>query len=365
MSGGSTPQQPTQTTKAQISPEAQALFNTAYPALTQFAANPPKAYPGTTVAPTTPTQTAARQDILGGATAAGDIADWSRTGAQNLTASLSPDVAGTTPFVRTPLTTSSDIFSDPGIWNPAFNTGTNDAIMAATRPLYQQLTEQALPAIRTAVGPGPTSTRQGIAEGLATGRTAQAASDVGKKIVEDLYGANLNAVNQRYATNIAGTGQRYATDVGAETARYGTDIGAAGQRYGQNINAELAAFGLAPSLQQQQLIPGVTGEQVGELEQQQRQAEINAEVARYNYNQWAPFMTSAQIMSMIQGLPGTSVTSTGNVPTTPMSQQITGGALSGAAAGAALGSVVPGIGTLAGAGIGAVGGGTLPFLFRA
>ena len=234
--------------------------------------------------------------------------------------------------------TSSNIFSDPGIRNPSYNTGVQSAIEAAQRPTWQALTEQALPAIGgsaiTAGGYG--GSRQGIAEGLATGRAAQTAQDAANKIVEDLYGQNLAAVNARYATN----------------------LGANVTQRGQTIGDLLATYGLAPSLQQQQLTKGGAEAAVGDVQQQQKQNEINAEIAKYNFNQMAPAEQAQLLVSLLGGIPGGTTTATGNVPTP---NPITG-ALGGAASGAALGSVIPGVGTAVGAGVGGLAG-TLPFLF--
>lgn len=356
MSGGP-PQQPAQTTTTTPPAEAQALLATATPTIQRYIASPPPRYQGDTVTGFTPEQLQAQQTLLGGAQAAQGIADFSNQGVQGIPGQLTSQIAGQTPFAGSDIQTSSDIFNDPGIWNPQYNTGLNEAITAAQRPLYQSLTEQALPAIRTAAGPVSGTSRQGIAEGLATGRTAQAASDVGKKIVEDLYGANLGAVQNRYATNIGAENQRYGTNVGAETARYGTDINAANQRYNQNLQTELAAYGLAPSLQQQQLVAGGVQGAVGDVQQQQKQAELNAQIAAFNYDQWAPYLMAREGIQLAQGFPGGTTTSTGNVPQPNPALQATGSALGGAAIGGSLGG-------LPGAAIGGLGGAVLPFLFN-
>ena len=173
---------------------------------------------------------------------------------------------------------------------------------------------------------------------LRRGRS-RTASDQAAKIAEDEYAANLAAVNNRYATN----------------------LGANVTQRGQTIQDLLATYGLAPSLQTQQLVPGIAAGTVGDAQQQQAQNELTAQIAQYYQNQPGviPFLQSQQVLQLLQGLPAGPVTTTGNTPTpNPIS-----GALGGAATGAAIGSAVPGIGTLAGAGIGA-GAGTLPFFFH-
>lgn len=357
MSGG-TPQQPTQTTSTQISPEASQLFSLAYPGLQNFAANTPERYQGPTVAGFTPAQTSGQEQLLGAAGSQKQIADQALAGLSQVQ-NLPWDVANSRNFQGQDLTTSSNIFNDQGIWNPNFNAGTAAAIDAAQRPLYQNLQEQVLPNIRsgaiTAGGLG--GSRQGIAEGLAAGRTAQAAGDVGSKIVEDLYGANLGAVNSRYATNIGAENQRYATNTSADQAMYATNIGAQQGQYNTNVQALISALGLTPMLQQAVLQPGLTTSAVGDVQQAMNQAQIGSQVANWNYDQFAPFLASKEIASLIQGLPGATTTSTGNVPTPDPWTQALGGGLSGAAIGSSFGPL--------GAGVGAAGGAVLPFALNA
>lgn len=363
MSGGSTPA-PTQSTTTQISPEAQQLFETALPAVQKFAASaPPSPYPGSTVAGFNPTQEAAQSQLLGASGTTGDIANWAQSGVTSLPGQLNFGTTPSTPFTDTSaqLPLSSNIFSDPGIWNPGNNPGLQAAIDAANRGTWRGLTENALPAVRggaiTAGGYG--GSRQGIAEGLATGRATQTAADTAAKIAEDEYNANLQAVGQRYGTNINALGQRYGQDV----ARYGTDVGAGTTTRGQDINALLAAYGMAPSLQQQALVPGATTGAVGDVQQALQQAQLTGDVSNWNYQQLAPFLQAQELMSLVQGFPGATTTSTGSVPGGPNLASAPSSVLGGAATGAALGSVVPGIGTGVGA---AVGGGSalLPFLFH-
>ena len=87
------------------------------------------------------------------------------------------------------------------------------------------------------------------------------------------------------------------------------------------------------------------------------QAMLGQDVNAFNFDQMAPFLQSKEIMSLLQGLPGGTTTSTANTPqANPWTQ-----ALGGAATGASLGTaIMPGIGTGVGAGAGAL----LPFLFR-
>jgi hypothetical protein len=348
-SGGTQPQQ---TTTTVLGPEQQQLFKMAMPGLTQFAANTPQRYQGDTVAGFTPNQTEGSQAMI----------DAARTGSATTVNALTGALKSAADFPSTldpnvnkqPLATSSDIFSDPGIWNPAANPGVSAAITAAQRPLYENLQQQILPNLRgEAIQTGGIGgSRQGVAEGLASGKTQTAAADQAAQIAQNVYGANLNAVNQRYGTNIAAENQRYATDIGADQARYGT-----------NVNATLQALGLTPTLASgitgAAIQPGAIQTGVGEQQQALNQARLNAQIQGYNYDQLAPFLQSKEILSLVQGMPGSTAVSTGN---NPQANPLTT-ALGGAATGAAVGSAIPGIGTAVGAGVGG-GAALLPFLFN-
>jgi len=343
--GGSSQQQPTQTTTNVASPEQQQLFGAVWPQIQNLAgSSPPSYYPDSTVAGFNPVQTEAQQIALGAAPAQRDIAQWSTSLAKSIPGSLQWGLPAGTENVPT----STNIFSDPGIWNPGFNQGLSQAIEAAQRPTWQALTEQALPAIRTtanATGPYGGS-RQQIAEGLATSRATQQANDIAAKMAEDEYNANLQAVAARYGVNLnAGVTER------------GQTLNALGQNYGQNLSALYQTLGITPQLQGEWTTPAATVGAVGDVQQQQQQAQLASDIARWNYNQTAPLSWLSSILGLGQSLPGGSTVSTGNVaqPNTALS------ALGGAASGAALGSaIMPGVGTVAGAGAGAL----LPFLFR-
>jgi hypothetical protein len=324
--GGSTPQ-PTQSTTTSLSPQAEQLFQAAYPKIATYAAGPPPSpYPGSSVSPFTSTQLEAQQAAKTAAGQQADIAQNAVDASGNLSTTL-----------NTQLPIQWDPFSNQGAWNPDYNAGLQSAIEATQRPIWQNLTENQLPAIRsTALSTGPTmGSRAGIAEGLATSRAGQTASDAAQKMIEDLYGSNLGAVQSRYGTNINAL---------------------AGQR-GQDISGWLQSMGIAPTLQGAVAQPAETLGGVGDVQYAMNQAQLQDTINKYNYNQVAPYLQAKDIMSLIAGLPGQeTTTSTGNVAGTNPATSAVGSALSGAAVGSAFG---PG-----GALIGAAGGATLPFLFR-
>lgn len=287
MAGGSS--QPTQQTTYQLSPEQRQLLNLAMPGVEKFAASVPQRYQGDTITPFNTNETAGQSNVLGQVGNIGDVA----TSAAN----------------------ANKFYTSGDIWNPASNPNLQRAIDATTRPLYQNLTQTVLPQIRSdAVNTGNFgSSRQGIAEGLATQATQQAAADAAGKVAQN--------------------------------------------EYDTNVNAQLKAEALAPTVQQALTAAGTVQSGVGDVQRAQEQAQLNQKIANFNYDQYAPFLQSQDIISLLQGLPGGSTTTTASVPQANTATQ----ALGGAAAGASLGSAIfPGVGTA----VGAAGGALLPFLFK-
>lgn len=286
---GGNSQNPTQSTTYQLSPEQRQLMDLAIPGVRNFAASVPQRYQGSTIAGFDPLQTKGQGQVLEGAQTQGNLAQ----GGAN----------------------AENFFTSGSIWDPASNPNLKGAVDAAVRPIYQNLTENTLPAIRgEAITTGNFGgSRQGIAEGLAARGASQAAGDTASKLVQN--------------------------------------------EYDTNINAQLKALGLLPTVQAAQTTEGTTTSGVGDVRQAMSQALLGQNVNNFNYDQLAPFLQSKEILSLLQGLPGGTTVSTGNTPTAnPFTQ-----ALGGAAAGASLGSaIMPGIGT----GVGAAGGALLPFLFK-
>lgn len=282
------------TTKVNLSPEQEELLGLAMPAFKNFAAFTPERYKGSTVAGFDPMQTAGQEMALGA------------TGSQK---TLADNMANTVNFY-----TSGDI------WNPASNSYLQGAVDAAVRPITQNLTEVQNPAIRgTSVTAGYGGSRQGIAEGLASGRASQAIGDTSSKLVQN--------------------------------------------QYDTNIRAQLQAAGMVPTAQQAQLAPAATTSAVGDVRQALAQMLMNEQAGNFNLDQMiqiAPYLQAKDLLGVLQGIPGGSVTSNSTgTATLPKSNPWTS-ALGGAATGASIGSAFGPVGT----GVGAVGGAVLPFLFN-
>jgi hypothetical protein len=237
---------PTTTTTAELSPEQKQLFQLGLPGVESFAATVPQRYPGQTVAGFDPSQTTGQEMALGAA------------GAQN---ALASGAANTEQYLL-------------GDLNAASNPMLRSAIEASTRPIYQGLTESALPALR---GEADTtgqfgSSRQAIAEGLASGRASQAAGDTASRLAQSVYETNLST--------------------------------------------QLKALGLLPTVQQGQVQGALTTSGVGDVRQAQAQRELDAAVSGYNYDQLAPFLQSKELLGLAAGLPGGTAKATGSVPQT-------------------------------------------------
>src|SRR6266576_1005348 len=295
MSGGSQ-QPPTQTTKQELSPEQRQIMDYAMPGIASFAAQTPQRYQGQTIAGFDPSQTAGQEMAL---QAAGTQANLGNAG------------AGTSSYWLRP--GALDVNQDPVV---------QGAIQAATRPMYNQLQQQILPQLgEEATGTGNFgSSRQGIAQGVATQATQTAAGEAGAKIAFDAYKTN--------------------------------------------VTAQLQSLGLLPQTEQNLNNPALTTSAVGDVRNQMEQRLLDQNVNNFNWDQYAPFLQSKEIMSLLQGFPGGQTTTTGSVPPTNVAGQALGGAATVAALGATLGTAVPVVGNAVGALGGGALGALLPFLMN-
>ena len=280
------PQNVTQKTTTQLTPQQKEIMHLAMPGIRSFAANAPERYQGSQIAPFNQYQTMGQNSALDASYTQGDLAN---SGA-NATNFLLGD-----------------------IWKPESNPNLQGAIDAAVRPIQENLTRSTLPTIRGgAVAAGAFGgSRQGIAEGLASGEASQAIGDTASKVTQDLYKTN--------------------------------------------IDAQLKALGLLPQTQQAQLAQATTQSGVGDVQQSMEQQLLNQKVGNFNWDQYAPFLQSRELVNLLMGLPGGGTTTTANGPMQNPLMMGLGGAMAGSSLGSAL---FPGMGGGWGAGIGAL----LPFL---
>lgn len=182
-----------------------------------------------------------------------------------------------------------------------------DYMTAATRPTYQNLSQQTLPQLTAgSVGAGGVgSSRAGIAQGLAVQGAQQTAGDIQARIAADAYAKGLDT--------------------------YGRTLALAPQTI---------AAGFMPS----QAIAGI-----GEFNRAYEQSLIDAAMERHNFQQQAPWAMLADYQSLISGQYG------GTTKATAPAQK--SGGLRGAIGGAVTGFLSTGNpwGAAAGAVIGALG----------
>lgn len=213
--------------------------------------------------------------------------------------------------------------------NQSLNFSLNDVLYPGSNPALQQYIQQgvvqpgiqaltdaggALSNIRSGAGQAGQfgSTRQGLAEGIATGRAIQ--------------------------------------DITAKSA------GLAAQGYGQGLEAMGRAQALYPSVQQAQLFPAATQESIGRSNEAYQQELENFAAAAREYELTKDWQALAPYANMVFGAGSSQSTTTATG--TPAKGNRTAGVMGGAASGAAMGTMImPGWGTAIGAVLGGIMGG--------
>lgn len=255
MGGGGTQKQ---TTEVKLSPEQRQLLNLAMPYAQNFANNPVQPVG---VEPFNQNQLAGQTGALNSVDAQNQLA---QSGAQGANFLLSGDAL-----------------------RPESNPALQGWMDAAVRPIYQNLTDTALPSVRggaiTAGGYG--GSRQGIAEGLAI----------------------------RSANDAAGS----------------TTANIANQGYQAGLDAMTRAGALLPVYQSSQTAGAATQSAVGDVQRQMSEALRQAP----NEQTYLDLMMARELASLVGGIPGGGSTTSASAPgTSPL-----GGALGGASAGMSIG----------------------------
>ena len=154
MSSPKTPKQTTQVNETKLSAEQQQVFDLAFPFAQEYAKNPAQPYGGQTIAEFNPSEKMAQQlaitQAMGGGQATGNAAN-----------------------------TASQFLLDPALLSPDSNPWLAQSGEAITNRMTSNLMENVLPGIRSgsSVTGGLYSggnTREGIAQGLAIGKTNDA-----------------------------------------------------------------------------------------------------------------------------------------------------------------------------------------------
>lgn len=267
--------------------------------------------------------------------------------------------------------------------DPANNPYFQSAVQSAIRPVTQQFQEQVLPSIKSGAQQAGQfgGSRQGIAEGLASRGYMDTVGDITSNMGNAAYAQGLNALQSsgQMGQNLAGMGLGATGQAGqmgqglaglssqqlASAGGIGTNLAnLAGslQTGTANLGANMFQTGqqglgqqvaLGPAAYQGIVAPGQTVQGIGQQLTADQQAQRDAEVQRWNYQQNLPYSMLSDYLQQLQGGAALGGTQTARSSGGSGSNRMTG-ALGGAATGAAIGSVVPGIGTAIGAGAGAL-----------
>lgn len=154
------------------------------------------------------------------------------------------------------------------VLNPETNPNLAKYAEGATRPVFQQLRESVLPGIRDAAGEAGAmgSSRQGIAEGLATQGATQQAMDTSSRIYSDAYNRGL----QTFETGLQ----------------------------------------LSPTVQAMGLQPFNIASGVGAQQRALAQAQKDEAANKFQFEQYEPYMRLAQYLGFVGGSYGGQGTST-------------------------------------------------------
>lgn len=273
MSMGGGGQTSTQTSVQELSPEQRRLLDPVLPIAESFLKNPPKMFPGSSVAQFDPMQLLAQQMTMNAAGGMTPMLQQQQAGGSALMqagGAVLPNQIGAQNFLM------SGAALDPRM-NPALK-GVTDA---AIRPMVDTFKRQILPGIANdAVSAGGFGgTRQGIAEGIATSDLNRQIGDVSASIQNNAYNQGLQAMAQM-----------------------------AGQAPGSaGIAQGLSAF---PQILSSSLLPAQLTSAVGEQRQGMTQAQLGEQVQRYVNEQMLPFAIAQDVAAMAFGIPAGTTTTT-------------------------------------------------------
>src|SRR6516162_4642050 len=272
--GQSSAQGQSQTTQ-QLTPEQTQLMQAATGNYMNFAGSNPTMPTGSqAVSPFTGAQTSGQNQVLQAAKSMAPVVG---------------SAAGTNQYL------SGGAFLDPGS-----NPYVQNAVKAATDPIYQDLNQRTLPGQQStaAAGSGVNygGSREGIQEGLDVQGAQRAAGQAGANIMNTALGQGLTATNQ--------------------------------------------AIAQAPTTAGSLALPGATQSAVGDVQQAQNQQVLNANNQAAWFQQMLPLLKAQELTAGAAGLPGGGTTAIGSNTqnANPVSQTI--GLL------AALGGLTGGMGKL-------------------
>jgi len=190
--------------------------------------------------------------------------------------------------------------------DPANNPYFQSALNAAIQPITQNFQESVLPSIRSGsiANGGLGGSRQGIAEGIASRGYLDTIANMAATMGNSAYNSGLSALNS--AANI-GSGL-----------------------YGTGLDSAARASALAPSLMQSSYLPGQMTQQIGQQLTANDQANIDAAMNKWNYEQNLPYSMMSDYLSMLNGAQGGTTQSSMSQGGGSTLGSILGGGLAGA-----------------------------------
>jgi hypothetical protein len=305
------------TSTQNLTPEQQALVSQAMGGFNQFAGSATPVLPGGAgIAGFTPAQIAGQNAVLGSTGVGTDQPAWGPSGAPGATPTPvqmptlggsgagagvpaggagvpAPGVTGAGPNMRGTVGTAAgtnQYLSSGAFLDPGSNPYVQNAVKAATDPIFQDLSQRTLPAQQAAGAAGSGvnygGSREGIQEGLDVQGAQRAAGQAGANILNTALGQGLQATNQ--------------------------------------------AIAQAPTTAGSLALPGATTSAVGDVQQQQQQNVLNAQQQAMLENWLLPLLKGQSLASGAASLPGGSVSSTGQTTQQAAPWQIAAGLMAGA-----------------------------------
>lgn len=261
MSAPKPPSTVTQTSKVELGPEQKELFNLGFPMIKDYASTPIQQFQGSGIVDFSDLEKQAQQGYLEQAGPAADVANQAR-GGFNQAQNLNQNVLGNVGF-------QLDVANNPYL---------RDAIMAMTGGINQNLLETQLPATRAGATQASgmysgASSKAGIAEGAAIGNTNRAISDAVAELLFKQYNAGMGNLQQSVT----------------------------------NSNQLTEA---APTIQHLGLTSPDIVSAVGGQQRQMEQAKLDEIIQKFYTEQALPLLQGQEMISLINGMPGGTTTST-------------------------------------------------------
>lgn len=304
-------------------------------------ANAPQYYPGQTVAQLTPQQTQA----IGMATSLAQN-DPTTAAAQNAgNQYLSGSMLGANPenSLLSPYTSGAMLNSNPE--NAYLSPFLNGSLLSAQNPYFQAAANSTLanvvPGLEAQFNQGNSLNNPGVAYAVSQGAANALAPEAFANYQQGLSNA-LSAAQQ--------VGQNYNAGQSSQLAA----LGQLGQNFNTAAGQQIQSLALAPQIQALGFNDSSQLYNAGAESQAQNQANIDAAINQWNYQQQLPMQMLANYGNSIQG--GYGSTSTITQPYYQnQAANILGGALGGGMLGNMLGDslgIGSGMGSLGGAGLG-------------